>query len=284
MSRRFSSPRPLRSRHSDALERRLWCWCPNPDAGHSRVTAAAVSEGYVERNSLFESSSGGAHLTSTVMSMCPSLPPAFALPRREEGSTGGEAWLESAVAGLDADVTSIYTDASYRLWSRQYFASMLKECYCRCRATPREKVKRKGKSPTVLTLPDGAALPIAGIRHIGEEAYFPTHDEEGGIARMLAASYRAAEQCRDSLRQVVVTGGTSAMAGFPERLRHEIGEIEEFESLVSPLVASDRPGERVHAAWVGSSILACLGTFTNFVVPRELYSEHGPQIFEAKCP
>ncbi len=61
------------------------------------------------------------------------------------------------------------------------------------------------------------------------------------------------------LSNVVVTGGTSLLYGFNDRLNHELMTL-----YPSPRVRISAPGntsERRFASWIGGSILASLGTF-----------------------
>lgn len=61
------------------------------------------------------------------------------------------------------------------------------------------------------------------------------------------------------LANVVVTGGSSLLFGFNDRLNHELTSLHP-----SPKVKITAPGntsERKFASWIGGSILASLGTF-----------------------
>ena len=104
------------------------------------------------------------------------------------------------------------------------------------------------------------------------------------------------------LSNVVVTGGTSLMQGFTERLNHEL-----MDAYSSPRVRVSAPGnmyERKYASWIGGSILASLGTFhqvRGFVdgflrcgeawsanawqmwISKKEYEEHGAGIVEKRC-
>lgn len=61
------------------------------------------------------------------------------------------------------------------------------------------------------------------------------------------------------LSNIVVTGGTSLLQGFTDRLNYEITAL--FPSPRVRLSAPGRVEERKFSSWIGGSILASLGTF-----------------------
>ena len=83
------------------------------------------------------------------------------------------------------------------------------------------------------------------------------------------------------LANVVVTGGTSLVAGFTERLNQEL-------TLAYPgtRVRIQAPGnlaERRFGGWIGGSILASLGTFHQMWISRREYEEVGAGVVEKRC-
>ena len=83
------------------------------------------------------------------------------------------------------------------------------------------------------------------------------------------------------LSNVVVTGGTSMLHGFTDRLNHELMTL-----YPGPRVRISAPGnmyERKFASWIGGSILASLGTFHQMWISKKEYDEHGPGIVEKRC-
>ncbi|CAI7604056.1 hypothetical protein PCG10_003221 [Penicillium crustosum] len=83
------------------------------------------------------------------------------------------------------------------------------------------------------------------------------------------------------LANVVVTGGSSLLYGFTDRLNHELMQI-----FPGPRVRVTAPGntsERRFGSWIGGSILASLGTFHQMWISKKEYEEHGPNIVEKRC-
>lgn len=83
------------------------------------------------------------------------------------------------------------------------------------------------------------------------------------------------------LSNVVVTGGSSLLYGFTERLNQELMALHP-----GPRVRITAPGntaERKFASWIGGSILASLGTFHQMWISKKEYDEHGPGIVEKRC-
>ena len=83
------------------------------------------------------------------------------------------------------------------------------------------------------------------------------------------------------LSNVVVTGGTSMLHGFTDRLNHELMTL-----YPGPRVRISAPGnmyERRFASWIGGSILASLGTFHQMWISKKEYEEHGVGIVEKRC-
>ncbi len=61
------------------------------------------------------------------------------------------------------------------------------------------------------------------------------------------------------LGNVVVTGGTSLLQGFTDRLNAEL--LQTYPGPRVRLAASSITAERKFASWIGGSILGSLGTF-----------------------
>ena len=83
------------------------------------------------------------------------------------------------------------------------------------------------------------------------------------------------------LGNVVVTGATSLLYGFNDRLNWELQT-----AFPSPRVKISAPGntsERRFGPWIGGSIVASLGTFHQMWVSKKEYDEHGPNIVEKRC-
>ncbi|KAH0542949.1 NuA4 histone acetyltransferase subunit [Glutinoglossum americanum] len=83
------------------------------------------------------------------------------------------------------------------------------------------------------------------------------------------------------LANVVITGGTSLLYGFTDRLNSELTQM-----FPGPRVRLSAPGntaERRFASWIGGSILGSLGAFHQMWVSKKEYEEHGAGIVEKRC-
>lgn len=83
------------------------------------------------------------------------------------------------------------------------------------------------------------------------------------------------------LANVVVTGASSLLYGFTDRLNQEL-----MQTFPGPRVRISAPGntsERRFGSWIGGSILASLGTFHQLWISKKEYEEHGPNIIEKRC-
>ncbi|MCJ1223961.1 NuA4 histone acetyltransferase subunit [Toensbergia leucococca] len=83
------------------------------------------------------------------------------------------------------------------------------------------------------------------------------------------------------LGNVVVTGGSSLLYNFSDRLQLELGALYPGPRL--RITAPGNTAERKFASWIGGSILASLGTFHQMWISKKEYDEHGPVIVEKRC-
>jgi actin-related protein 4 len=83
------------------------------------------------------------------------------------------------------------------------------------------------------------------------------------------------------LANVVVTGSTSLINGFNDRLNQELTNM--YPGLKIKIHAAGLTSERRFGAWIGGSILASLGTFHQMWISRKEYEENGTGIVEKRC-
>lgn len=83
------------------------------------------------------------------------------------------------------------------------------------------------------------------------------------------------------LANVVVTGGTSLISGFTDRLSQEL--IAAFPGTRVRIQAPGNLAERRFGSWIGGSILGSLGTFHQMWISKREYDEHGAGIIEKRC-
>ena len=83
------------------------------------------------------------------------------------------------------------------------------------------------------------------------------------------------------LANVVVTGASSLLYGFNDRLNHEL--VQMYPSPRVRIAAPGNTAERKFGSWIGGSILASLGTFHQMWISKKEYEEHGANIVEKRC-
>jgi actin-related protein 4 len=83
------------------------------------------------------------------------------------------------------------------------------------------------------------------------------------------------------LANVVVTGASSLLYGFNDRLNHEL--VQMYPSPRVRIAAPGNTSERKFGSWIGGSILASLGTFHQMWISKKEYEEHGANIVEKRC-
>lgn len=126
-----------------------------------------------------------------------------------------------------------------------------------------------------------------------EAAAYPTTasagDESGRItkAQTIPALIRAAIDGVDVdlrpnlLGNIVVTGSTSLLNGFNDRLNLELTAM--FPGMKIKIHAAGLTSERRFGAWIGGSILGSLGTFHQMWISKKEYEENGAGIVEKRC-
>jgi actin-related protein 4 len=83
------------------------------------------------------------------------------------------------------------------------------------------------------------------------------------------------------LANIVVTGSTTLINGFNDRLNNELTAM--YPGMKIKIHAAGLTSERRFGAWIGGSILASLGTFHQMWISRKEYEEHGANIVEKRC-
>lgn len=92
------------------------------------------------------------------------------------------------------------------------------------------------------------------------------------------------EARRELLSNIFVVGGNTCMLNFPERLQNEVIQCETQWGLANKVRVYTRGEayERHHCSWLGGSILASMSSFSQLVMTREEYDEHGALLIERK--
>lgn len=115
------------------------------------------------------------------------------------------------------------------------------------------------------------------------ESPFPAPTQAQTVAELIKSSLNGVDvDIRPHLlANVVVTGASSLLYGFTDRLNQEL-----MQTYPGPRVRISAPGntaERKFGSWIGGSILASLGTFHQMWISKKEFDEHGPNIVEKRC-
>jgi actin-related protein 4 len=111
----------------------------------------------------------------------------------------------------------------------------------------------------------------------------PRPKEEQTIPKLVQAAVQNVDTDQRTmlLNHVVVTGGSSLLYKFNDRLNFEVNTL--YPSTRNKLIAPGPVVERKYAAWIGGSILASLGSFHQLWISKKEYEEHGVNIVEKRC-
>ena len=149
----------------------------------------------------------------------------------------------------------------------------------------------EGVADGVFELPDGKKVKVDAKTRcaLAEPLLDPTlvGEAAGGLAQLVADAIRlrdkdgvleSTEQGKDGTenwyKSVVLAGGSSSIAGLPQRLTRELRS--KAPTPCEPAVCA--PPERAHAAWVGASILGSLAVAGQMWISKAEYDENGPLI------
>ncbi|CZT52372.1 related to actin-like protein [Rhynchosporium secalis] len=119
-----------------------------------------------------------------------------------------------------------------------------------------------------------AALPIPGE---------PAVTQSQTIIDMAKASIGAVDvDLRGHLLQnVIVTGGSTLINGFNDRLNNEL--VAAYPGTRVKVQAAGLTTERRFGSWIGGSILGSLGTFHQMWISKAEYAEFGVSIVDKRC-
>ncbi|XP_048751822.2 actin, clone 302-like isoform X2 [Ostrea edulis] len=171
---------------------------------------------------------------------------------------------------------------SFTTYSEIEAVREIKERYCSIRP---DKMASQSEEEVIYTLPDGQQITIGDERFEAPEVLFRSSllgydtGELGGIQDLVHASLQACDSyCRRDLYfNVLLSGGTTLLPGFKERL------LQELSSKAPCRVKVWADPARKFMVWIGGSIYASLSFCENKWITRSEYSEHGPNIIHRKC-
>lgn len=167
----------------------------------------------------------------------------------------------------------------------------IKETFCYLAPDNEEEEflrKAGGGQCDTYSLPDGSIIQLTTEKFRCPEALFRPSSMSLKSVGIGEAARLSLEQChnktlqRQMLECVVISGGSTHLKGFKERLQAEVTSVASLidESAQVKVVA---PPNRKYAAWVGGAIITALSTFEPLWIRREEYEEYGPSVVLRKC-
>ncbi|ESO84254.1 hypothetical protein LOTGIDRAFT_155589 [Lottia gigantea] len=132
-------------------------------------------------------------------------------------------------------------------------------------------------------LPDGTKITLDNERIACPETLFQPHlfgHQEKGLVDLIYQSLMDSDiDARlDLFCNVILSGGTTLLPGFHERLLKELDEL--IPKRRTKVIASP---ERQYHVWIGGSILGSMTTFRQMWITKQEYEEHGPNIIHKRC-
>ena len=269
------------------------------DVGGANTSVTAIHDGMVLKRSIQHSPAGGLWLSSQIRSMWDtsepkvSLTPTFMI----ENKTPVDA-LTPAQARLRKFNFPI-TD-SFRAYEDERVLTEFKESVVevwrgpgRYNAPGNEDFVRS-QPGRVFEMPDGYNQMWREQRYRvteglwDENAGYPVSESDRltkaqTIPELIKTALNAVDvDLRGNLlANLVVTGSTSLINGFNDRLNNELTAM--YPGLKIKIHAAGLTSERRFGAWIGGSILASLGTFHQMWISRKEYEENGAGIVEKRC-
>ncbi|KAL2081877.1 hypothetical protein ACEWY4_021695 [Coilia grayii] len=164
----------------------------------------------------------------------------------------------------------------------------MKERHCYVALDYEAELARGGasSSPVYYTLPDGQAVCLSTERFRAPEILFKPEligRDHYGMHESLFKSvlHSDIDLRRSFVGNIVLSGGTTLLAGLPERLQRELREMVPPDLAESVRVTS--PKDRDFSVWSGGAVLANLPAFSAAWISQDEYEEFGPQIVFRKC-
>ncbi|AEO70518.1 17d11f09-ac06-4c34-a366-304b0cc16418 [Thermothielavioides terrestris] len=271
------------------------------DVGGANTSVTAVHDGIFLKRSVQRSPAAGVWLSNQIRSMWKSnepkvdIVPFFMVESKKPVEAGAPA--DARLRTFDFPITD-----SFRAFEEERVLKEFKESVVevwrgpgRFMAPGNEDYARS-QPGRVFEMPDGANQMWREQRYRVAEgmwdetaAYPPVVGDEAPLskAQTIPALIKASLDGVDVdlrphlLANVVVTGSTSLLNGFNDRLNQELTAM--YPGLRIKIHAAGLTSERKNGAWLGGSILASLGTFHQMWISRHEYDENGPGIVEKRC-
>ncbi|KAI0178561.1 Actin/actin-like protein [Hypoxylon sp. FL1284] len=267
------------------------------DVGGANTSVAAIHDGMILKRSIQRSPVGGLWLSGQIRSMWESndlkndIIPSFMVENKTAVDAGAAA--QAKLRKYPYEISQ-----SFRAYEEERLVTEFKESVVEVWRGPgrysnpgNEDIVRS-QPGRVFEMPNGANQMWREQRfRVSEGMWDETAAFSGGEgvtkAQTIPELIKAAISNVDVdlrpnlLGNIVVTGGTSLLNGFSDRLNNELMAM--YPGMKIKLHAAGLTTERKFGAWVGGSILASLGTFHQMWISRKEYEENGAGIVEKRC-
>ncbi|GEM09731.1 actin-related protein Arp4p [Rhodotorula toruloides] len=279
------------------------------DVGEELTTVTPVYDGFVLRKAIQKQPVGGALLSEVLLSTLKSqnLPvtPHYLVKTKEavEPNQPANAQLREDRLPNPADPNAPTTPSYHRLEEMRLMHE-LKDSACEVMTPSWDDNAVNQKASRAFEFPDGFNTYLGTVRLSTPEIIFnpqrflPAEFKNRQItpsastipSHPFSALQPLAGLIRNTLVQVdpdlqatllanvVVTGGTTLIPGFIDRLQAELGIVAPGMKIKIHAAAS--AAERTHSSWLGGSILASLGTFHQLWIGKDEYQEVGNFLLE----
>lgn len=139
---------------------------------------------------------------------------------------------------------------------------------------------------TTYELPDGNTITVGSERvHCPEVLFQPSFidSNQTGIHECTSQSILKSDVDirKDLYCNMVLSGGTSMLAGIHERFTKEMTALCPSPWVFPPGVIA--PPERNYSVWIGGSLLSSLSSFQQMWISKGEYDESGPSVVHRKC-
>ncbi|KAH8682151.1 actin family [Xylariales sp. PMI_506] len=269
------------------------------DVGGAGSSVTAIHDGLILKRSIQRSPVGGLWLSSQIRSMWEStdpkiqVVPTFLVENKTPVDAGAPA--QATLRKFPFDIHS-----SFRAYEDERLLTEFKESVVEVWrgpgkfSNPGNEDLVKNQVGRIFEMPDGAnqmwreqrfrvsegmwdeaaQLPVSGAEPLTKAQTIP---------ELIRSCLNAVDvDLRPNLLgNIVVTGGSSLVTGFNDRLNAELATM--YPGMRIKVHAAGLSTERRFGAWIGGSILASLGTFHQMWISKKEYDENGVGIVEKRC-
>ena len=275
------------------------------DVGASTASVVSIHDGLILKKSVQRSPLAGNWLSSQLRSLFNSTDPKTELNPHfmVEGKTPVD-------AGTPAQATfktfEVPPTASYHALEEERVLTEFKESVVQIWPGPGRLTSNYGPGATNLDyvrsqlpgrpfeMPDGSNQMWSADRFVVGEGLFdvasalPIPNESAPpksqtIPEMVRAAVSAVDMDLRAvlLQNIVVTGATTLVQGFTDRLNSELTAM--YPGARIKIQAAGLTSERRFGSWIGGSIIGSLGTFHQMWISKKEYEEFGVGIVEKRC-